>query len=54
MKIALIGPLQSGKSTILASLSGKAIPAIGSVSIEEVIVSVPDERFDRLTELYKP
>ena len=54
MKVALIGLLQSGKSTILASLSGKAIPAIGSASIEENIVPVPDERFDWMTELYKP
>ncbi len=54
MKVALIGLLQSGKSTILASLSGKAIPAIGSVSIEEVIVPVPDERFDWMIEQYKP
>ncbi len=54
MKVALIGLLQSGKSTILASLTGKAIPAIGSASIEEVIVPVPDERFDWLTEHYKP
>ena len=42
MKVALIGLLQSGKSTILASLTGKAIPAIGSTSIEEAIVPVPD------------
>ncbi len=54
MKVALVGPLQSGKSTILSSLSGKAIPAIGSASIEEVIVPVPDERFDWMTEQYKP
>jgi len=54
MKVALVGLLQSGKSTILASLSGKAIPAVGSVSIEENIVPVPDERFDWLTEQYKP
>ena len=54
MKVALIGLLQSGKSTILASLSGKAIPAIGSASIEEAIVPVPDERFDWMTEQYKP
>ena len=54
MKVALVGLLQSGKSTILASLSGKAIPAIGSTSIEEAIVPVPDERFELLTELYKP
>jgi GTP-binding protein YchF len=54
MKVALTGLLQSGKSTILASLTGKAIPAIGSTSIEETIVPVPDERFDWLIELYKP
>jgi ABC-type thiamine transport system ATPase subunit len=44
MKVALIGLLGVGKSTILASVSGKAIPAIGSTSIEEAIVQVPDER----------
>jgi GTP-binding protein YchF len=54
MKVALVGLLQSGKSTILASLSGKAIPAIGSTSIEEAIIPVPDERFDFLIELYNP
>jgi GTP-binding protein YchF len=54
MKVALIGLLQSGKSTILSSLSGKAIPAIGSASIEEAIVPVPDERFDWLAEYSKP
>ena len=54
MKVALIGLLQSGKSTIFASLSGKVIPAIGSSSIEEAIVPVLDERFDWLIEQYKP
>ena len=54
MKIALLGLLQSGKSTILASLSGKAIPPVGSIKIEEAIVPVPDERLDWLTEHYKP
>ena len=54
MKVALLGLLQSGKSTILASLSGKAIPPIGSTAIEEAIVPVPDERLDWLTEYYKP
>jgi GTP-binding protein YchF len=54
MKVALVGLLQSGKSTILASLSGKAIPAIGSTSIEEAVVSVPDERLDWLADHYKP
>ena len=54
MKVALVGLLQSGKSTILASLSGKAIPAIGSASIEEAVISVPDERLDWLTDYSKP
>ena len=54
MKAALLGLLQSGKSTIMASLSGKAIPPIGSVAIEEALVPVPDERIDWLTEHYKP
>ena len=54
MKVALLGLLQSGKSTILASLSGKAIPAIGATAIEEAIVPVSDERLDWLTEYYKP
>ena len=54
MKVALIGLLGVGKSTILASVSGKAIPAIGSTSIEEAIVQVPDERLDWLADYYKP
>ena len=54
MKVALLGLLQSGKSTILASLSGKAIPAVGATAIEEAIVPVPDERLDWLNRYYKP
>ncbi len=54
MKVALLGLLQSGKSTILASLNDKAIPAIGATAIEEAIVPVPDERLDWLTQYYKP
>ena len=54
MKAALIGLMQSGKSTLLASVSGKAMPALGSTSIDEAIVPVPDERLDWLTEVYKP
>ena len=54
MKVALIGMMQSGKSTIVAAVTGKAVPPVGSVSIEEVMVSVPDERLEWLTDLYKP
>jgi len=54
LKVAFIGLLESGKSTIFASLSGKAIAPIGSTAIQEATVPVPDERLDWLTELYKP
>jgi len=54
LKVALLGLLQSGKSTILSAISGKKIPPIGSTAIEEAIVPVPDERLDWLTEYYKP
>jgi GTP-binding protein YchF len=54
MKAALVGLMQSGKSTILASISGKQSSAIGSTSIEEAVVPVPDERFDFLIKYCKP
>jgi GTP-binding protein YchF len=54
LKVALVGLLQSGKSTILSAVSGKAIPHAGSTAIEEAIVPVPDERLDLLAEHYKP
>ena len=54
MRIALIGPAQSGKSTILSAICGKAAAAAGVVSVNEEVVAVPDERLDWLTGLYKP
>lgn len=54
MKVALLGLLQSGKSTILAALTGKAVPAAGAASIDETIVPVPDERFEWLAPYCKP
>jgi len=53
MKAALLGLLQSGKSTLLSAVSGSDIPPIGSTQIAEAIVPVPDERLDWLAELYK-
>jgi len=49
----LIGLLQSGKSTILSAVSGKALPTPGTTAIEEAIVPVPDERLDWLSEYHK-
>jgi ribosome-binding ATPase len=54
LKVALLGLMQSGKSSILSAISGKVMPQIGSTAIEEAMVPVPDERIDWLTELYKP
>jgi GTP-binding protein YchF len=54
LKVALVGLLESGKSTILSAISGKAPGAPGSTAIEEAMVSVPDERLDSLAEHYKP
>jgi len=53
MKVALVGLLQSGKSTILSAISGKAVPPIGSTAIEEAVVPVPDERLNWLESHYK-
>lgn len=54
MKVALLGLLQCGKSTIFSAVSGKAVPVMGSTAIEEALVPVPDERLDWLAEHYKP
>ncbi|MBN2131936.1 MAG: redox-regulated ATPase YchF [Sedimentisphaerales bacterium] len=54
MQAALLGLMQSGKSTIFSAISGKAIPPMGATAIEEAIVPVPDERLDWLTDLYEP
>lgn len=55
MKVALLGLMQSGKSTVFSAIrSGKKIPPPGSTAIEEAIVPVPDERLDWLAEFYKP
>lgn len=54
MKVAFVGLMQSGKSTLLAAVSGRSLSQSGSVNIEELIVPVPDERLDWLTKLYQP
>ena len=54
MKVALLGLLESGKSTILSAVSGKKPSLPGSIAIEEAMVPVPDDRFGWLIEYYKP
>jgi len=52
MKVALIGLMQSGKSTLLSAVSGKGVRAGGAGVVEEV-VPVPDERLDWLAAHYE-
>jgi hypothetical protein len=54
MKSAIIGLVQSGKSTLFSAISGREAPLAGSANMEQAVVSVPDERIDWLSELYKP
>ena len=54
MKTALLGLLQSGKSTLFSAISGKAVSQAGLINIEEAIVPVPDKRLNWLTDYYKP
>lgn len=54
MKVALLGLLESGKSTLFSAVSGRPLAHVGLTSVEEAIVSVPDPRIDWLAELYKP
>jgi GTP-binding protein YchF len=54
LKVALIGLLESGKSTLFSAISGKKLTPIGSTTIEEAIVSVPDARLDWLAGIYQP
>jgi len=54
VKVAFLGLMQSGKSTLVSAISGRDVGGPGSVAIEEVVVPVPDERLDWLTHLCKP
>ncbi|MHC4625044.1 MAG: DUF933 domain-containing protein [Planctomycetota bacterium] len=54
MKVALLGLLESGKSTIFSAMSGKGISPVGSTTIEEAMVPVPDDRLDWLADYYEP
>ena len=52
MKVALIGALQSGKTTLFAAVTGKA-PSSTHVGQEQLaVVKVPNSRLDLLAEMY--
>lgn len=53
MRIAFIGPLQSGKSTLFRAVTGQHASA-HHVGEQLAVVKVPDNRLDWLAEQYKP
>ncbi len=54
MRIAFIGPLSSGKSTLFRAVTGQHAAAHHGQGEQIAIVKVPDRRLDFLAELYKP
>jgi len=58
MNIGIIGPAKSGKTTIFNALTGQAAETAdydtGKVEPNRGVVTVLDDRVDRLSEMYKP
>ena len=57
MRLGIIGLPQSGKTTIFNALTRGDQPigvGIGRMEIHTAVVDVPDERVDRLTEMFNP
>lgn len=54
MRFAIIGPPQSGKSTLFSALTGKPLDPSHAMSEQITTVHVPDARLDYLASLYSP
>lgn len=58
MRFGLIGLGNSGKTTVFNALTGSSVEtgvfSDSSFSINKVVIEIPDERVDFLTEFYKP
>ncbi len=56
MKLGILGYARSGKTTIFNALTGAqaAVGAFGSRDANIAVIKVPDERVDKLTEIFKP
>jgi len=57
MRLGIIGLPQSGKTTLFNALTRGDVPVTtsgGRFDVHTAVVNVPDERLDRLTELYRP
>ena len=58
MRLGIIGLPNSGKTTIFNALTGSDYPtepfSSGQLEVHTAVVSVPDARVDRLSEMFKP
>ena len=57
MEVGIVGLPVSGKSTLFSTLTGQSAEAGysgGKVEVHRGIVKVPDERLDKLTEIFNP
>lgn len=54
MRFAIIGPPQSGKSTLFSALTGKPLDPSQAMTEQITSVMVPDVRLDYLAKLYSP
>ncbi|MCG3137239.1 MAG: Ribosome-binding ATPase YchF [Phycisphaerae bacterium] len=54
MKVGIIGPPQSGKSTLYTAITGQKLDPAHLVAEHTAIVKVPDERVDHLAKVYQP
>ena len=54
MRFALIGPPQSGKSTLFSAITGVPPDPAHAMTEQITTVNVPDSRLDYLASLYKP
>src|SRR4029077_15290240 len=54
MRIAFVGPPQSGKSTLFRAVTGHAGGPQHAPGEQLAVVKVPDKRLDYLADLYKP
>ncbi|MCD4753197.1 MAG: redox-regulated ATPase YchF [Anaerolineaceae bacterium] len=57
MQLGIIGLPQSGKTTIFNALTGNSEPtgmAQGRIEVHTAVITVPDPRVDKLSDLYKP
>jgi len=54
MEMGILGLPQSGKSTLFEIMTGVKSGTLHNETVVRGLAAVPDERFDRLVEIYKP